>query len=116
MPPAHLPSQLNLSTRDVAKEESKSRLNVEKMNEEQKLLFKSPLHSYVMCYTKEQDPVKQLYNDLNFKAFTAEQRKERAILTVTNDLSIEPNKTMLNLIPGREEVYDRIDNILSEDP
>ncbi|GBL72556.1 hypothetical protein AVEN_127829-1 [Araneus ventricosus] len=62
-----------------------------------------------VCYPKEQDPVKQLYNDLNFKAVTAEQLKGRSILTVTNDVSIELNNAVLNLIPGREEVYDSID-------
>ncbi|GBM37874.1 hypothetical protein AVEN_193392-1 [Araneus ventricosus] len=34
LPHANLPSQLNLSTIDVAKEDSKGRLNLEKMNEE----------------------------------------------------------------------------------
>ncbi|GBM13631.1 hypothetical protein AVEN_229598-1 [Araneus ventricosus] len=57
-----------------------------------------------VCYPKEQDPVKQLYNDLNFKAVTAEQLKGRAMLTVANDLSIYLNNAVLNLIPGREEV------------
>ncbi|GBO38989.1 hypothetical protein AVEN_261849-1 [Araneus ventricosus] len=69
-----------------------------------------------VCYPKEQDPVKQLYNDLKFKAVTAEQLKGRAILIVTNDLSIELNNAVLNLTPGREEVCDSIDCILSEDP
>ncbi|GBM08865.1 hypothetical protein AVEN_57417-1 [Araneus ventricosus] len=52
------------------------------------------------CYPKKQNPVKHLYNDLNFKAVAVEQLKGRAILTVTNDLSIELNNTVLNLIPG----------------
>ncbi|GBN75788.1 hypothetical protein AVEN_88541-1 [Araneus ventricosus] len=69
-----------------------------------------------VCYPKEEDPVKQLYNDLNFKVVTAEQLKGRAILTVTSDLSIEVNNAVLNLIPGREEVYANIDCILSKDP
>ncbi|GBM66546.1 hypothetical protein AVEN_251967-1 [Araneus ventricosus] len=58
------------------------------------------------CYPKEQDPVKQLYNDVNFKAVTAEKLKGRDILTVTNDLSIEQNNAVLNSIHGRKEVYD----------
>ncbi|GBO12074.1 hypothetical protein AVEN_21687-1 [Araneus ventricosus] len=69
-----------------------------------------------VCHPKEQDPVKQLYNDLNFKAVTAEQLKGRAILTVTNDLFIELNNAVLNLITGREGVYDSIDCNLSENP
>ncbi|GBN39618.1 hypothetical protein AVEN_37157-1 [Araneus ventricosus] len=52
---------------------------------------------------------------MNFKAVTAEQLKRRAILTVNNDLSIELNNAELNLIPGREDVYDSSDCILSED-
>ncbi|GBM37876.1 hypothetical protein AVEN_193393-1 [Araneus ventricosus] len=69
-----------------------------------------------VCYPKEQDPVKQFYNDLNLKAVTTEQLKGRTILTVTNDVSIELNNVVLNFIPGREEVYDSIDCILSDDP
>ncbi|GBL86287.1 hypothetical protein AVEN_132010-1 [Araneus ventricosus] len=69
-----------------------------------------------VCYPKEKDPVKQLYNDLNFKAVTTEQLKGRDMLTVTNDLFIELNNAVLNLIPGREEVYDSINCILREDP
>ncbi|GBM31828.1 hypothetical protein AVEN_56927-2-1, partial [Araneus ventricosus] len=64
-------------------------------------------------YPEEEDPVKQLYNDLNFKVVTAEQLKGRAILTVTTDLSIDRNNFVLNLIPGREEVYANIDCILN---
>ncbi|GBM67839.1 hypothetical protein AVEN_146987-1 [Araneus ventricosus] len=53
-----------------------------------------------ICYPKEQHPVKQLYNDLNFKAITAEQLKGRALLTVTKHLPIELNNAVLNVIPG----------------
>ncbi|GBM24917.1 hypothetical protein AVEN_23450-1 [Araneus ventricosus] len=68
-----------------------------------------------VCYPKE-DSVKQLYNDLNCKVVTSEQLKGRAILTVTNDLSIELNNAVLNLIPDRGKVYANIDCILSKDP
>ncbi|GBN38469.1 hypothetical protein AVEN_85686-1 [Araneus ventricosus] len=67
-----------------------------------------------VCHPKEQNPVKQPYNDLNFKAVTAEQLKGR-ILTVTNDLFIEIHNVVLNLITGRGEVYDSIECNLSED-
>ncbi|GBM08866.1 hypothetical protein AVEN_57418-1 [Araneus ventricosus] len=40
---ATLPSQLNLSTIDVVKEESEGRLNLEKMNEEQKIVVENVL-------------------------------------------------------------------------
>ncbi|GBM64071.1 hypothetical protein AVEN_98113-1 [Araneus ventricosus] len=69
-----------------------------------------------MCYPKEQHPVKQLYSDLNFKAVAAEQLKGRALLTVTKHLSIDLSNAVLNVIPGSEDVYDRIDFILIEDP
>ncbi|GBM62862.1 hypothetical protein AVEN_38394-1 [Araneus ventricosus] len=43
LPHTNLPSQLNLSTTDVVKKESKGRLNLEKMNEEQTIVVQKVL-------------------------------------------------------------------------
>ena len=68
------------------------------------------------CYPSIQDPVQQLFSDIDFKTVTPHQLKVRAILTVTNDLSMELNNRVLQHMPGSEVVYESIDSIISDDP
>ncbi|GBM01790.1 hypothetical protein AVEN_205456-1 [Araneus ventricosus] len=68
------------------------------------------------CYLEIQDPVQQLFSDIGFKTVTPEELKGRAILTVTNDLSMQINNRVLECMPGNEVIYESIDNIVSNDP
>ncbi|GBM58424.1 hypothetical protein AVEN_63782-1 [Araneus ventricosus] len=68
------------------------------------------------CYPEIQDPVQQLFSDIDFKTVTPEELKGRAILTVTNDLSMQINNRVLKCMPGNEVIYESIDNIVSNDP
>ncbi|GBN68097.1 hypothetical protein AVEN_104931-1 [Araneus ventricosus] len=68
------------------------------------------------CYPEIQDPVQQLFSDIDFKTVTPEELKGRAILTVTNDLSMQINNRVLECMPGNEVIYESIDNIVSNDP
>ncbi|GBO46218.1 hypothetical protein AVEN_94312-1, partial [Araneus ventricosus] len=68
------------------------------------------------CYPEIQDPVQQLFSDIDFKTVTPELLKGRAILTVTNDLSMQINNRVLECMPGNEVIYESIDNIVSNDP
>ncbi|GBL97996.1 hypothetical protein AVEN_126889-1 [Araneus ventricosus] len=67
------------------------------------------------CYPEIQDPVQQLFSDIDFKTVTPEELKSRAILTVTNDLSMQINNRVLECMPGNEVIYESIDNIVSND-
>ncbi|KAG8189067.1 hypothetical protein JTE90_025499 [Oedothorax gibbosus] len=42
-----------------------------------------------ICYPEIQDPIAQLYKDIDFRNVTSKQLKDRAILTVTNDIALE---------------------------
>ena len=44
-----------------------------------------------ICYPEIQDQITQLYNDTDFKDVTPKQLKDRAILAVTNDISLALN-------------------------
>ncbi|GBN23106.1 hypothetical protein AVEN_232587-1 [Araneus ventricosus] len=68
------------------------------------------------CYPEIQDPVQQLFSDIDFKTVTPEELKGRAILTVTNDLSIQINNRVLECMPVNEVIYESMDNIVSNDP
>ncbi|GBN56753.1 hypothetical protein AVEN_270976-1 [Araneus ventricosus] len=68
------------------------------------------------CYPEIQDPVQQLFSDIDFKTLTPEELKGRAILTVTNDLSMQINNRVLECMPGNEVIYESLDNIVSNDP
>ncbi|GBN29840.1 ATP-dependent DNA helicase PIF1 [Araneus ventricosus] len=68
------------------------------------------------CYPEIQDPVQQLFSDIDFKTVTPEELVGRAILTVTNDLSMQINNRVLECMPGNEVIYESIDNIVSNDP
>ncbi|GBN02340.1 hypothetical protein AVEN_260402-1 [Araneus ventricosus] len=68
------------------------------------------------CYPEIQDPVQQLFSDIDFKTVTPEELKGRAILTVANDLSMQINNRVLECLPGNEVIYESMDNIVSNDP
>ncbi|GBN84924.1 hypothetical protein AVEN_61190-1 [Araneus ventricosus] len=68
------------------------------------------------CYPEIQDPAQQLFSDIDFKTVTPEEFKGRAILTVTNDLSIQINNRVLECMPGNEVIYESMDNTVSNDP
>ncbi len=61
-------------------------------------------------------PVQQLFSDIDFRTVTPEVLKGRAILTVTNDLSME--NRVLECMPESEVIYESTDNIVivSDDP
>ena len=40
-----------------------------------------------ICYPEVQDPIAQLYNDIDFRDVTFKQLKDRAILDVINGIS-----------------------------
>ncbi|GBN28219.1 hypothetical protein AVEN_191804-1 [Araneus ventricosus] len=69
-----------------------------------------------ICYPSEQNPVKQLYGDLNLSTIMSEELKGRAILAVTNDTSIDINNQVLACLPGETVVYEVVDDIVSDDP
>ncbi|GBL84545.1 hypothetical protein AVEN_117275-1 [Araneus ventricosus] len=68
------------------------------------------------CYPSIQDPIHQLYSDIDFSSVTPQELKGRAILTVNNERSMEINNKVLEFMPGNETVYKAVDMIMSEDP
>ncbi|GBN61688.1 hypothetical protein AVEN_217224-1 [Araneus ventricosus] len=66
-------------------------------------------------YPSEQNPIKQLYGDLNLSTVMPEELKGRAILAVTNDASIDINNQVLVCLPGETVVYEAVDDIVSDD-
>ena len=48
-----------------------------------------------ICYPEVQDPIAQLYNDVDFRDVTSKQLKDRAILAVINDISLILNNKYL---------------------
>ncbi|GBM29649.1 hypothetical protein AVEN_125296-1 [Araneus ventricosus] len=69
-----------------------------------------------ICYPSEQNPVKQLYSDLNLSTIIPEELKGRDILAVTNDASIDINNQVLACLPGETVVHEAVDDIVSGDP
>ncbi|GBM27905.1 hypothetical protein AVEN_256699-1 [Araneus ventricosus] len=67
-------------------------------------------------YPSIQDPIHQLYSDIDFSSVTPQELKGRAILTVNNERSMEINNKVLEFMPGNETVYKAVDMIMSEDP
>ncbi|GBN47235.1 hypothetical protein AVEN_5440-1 [Araneus ventricosus] len=67
-------------------------------------------------YPSEQNPVKQLYGDLNLSTIMPEELKGRAIPAVTNDASININNHVLICLPGEPVAYEAADDIVSDDP
>ncbi|KAG8197700.1 hypothetical protein JTE90_001624 [Oedothorax gibbosus] len=57
-----------------------------------------------ICYPEIQDPIPQLYNDIDFRTVTTKQLKDRAILAVTIDIALELNKKVLSVLPGDEVI------------
>ncbi|GBM59178.1 hypothetical protein AVEN_21039-1 [Araneus ventricosus] len=70
----------------------------------------------LQCYPSIQDPVHQLYSDIDFSSVTPQELKGRAILTVNNERSMEINNKVLEFMTGNETVYKAVDMIMSEDP
>ncbi|GBN52234.1 ATP-dependent DNA helicase pif1, partial [Araneus ventricosus] len=70
----------------------------------------------LQCYPSIQDPVHQLYSDIDLSSVTPQELKGRAILTVNNERSMEINNKVLEFMPGNETVYKAVDMIMSEDP
>ncbi|GBN43763.1 hypothetical protein AVEN_55413-1, partial [Araneus ventricosus] len=68
------------------------------------------------CYPSIQDLIHQLYSDIDFSSVTPQELKDRAILTVNNERSMEINNKVLEFMPGNETVYKAVDMIMSEDP
>ena len=62
-----------------------------------------------------QDPIAQLYNDLDFRDVTSRQLKDRAILVVINDISLALNNQVLSVLPGDGVAFGALDKI-SNDP
>ncbi|GBN49697.1 hypothetical protein AVEN_266074-1 [Araneus ventricosus] len=70
----------------------------------------------LQCYPSIQDPIHQLYSDIDFSSVTPQELKVRAILTVNNERSMEINNKVLEFMPGNETVYTAVDMIINEDP
>ncbi|GBM95156.1 hypothetical protein AVEN_34964-1 [Araneus ventricosus] len=70
----------------------------------------------LQCYPSIQDPIHQLYSDIDFSSVTPQELKDRAVLTVNNERSVEINNKVLEFMPGNETVYKAVDMIMSEDP
>ncbi|GBM50762.1 hypothetical protein AVEN_35659-1 [Araneus ventricosus] len=70
----------------------------------------------LQCYPSIQDPIHQLYSDIEFSSVTPQELKDRAVLTVNNERSMEINNKVLEFMPGNETVYKAVDMIMSEDP
>ncbi|GBO36431.1 hypothetical protein AVEN_183463-1 [Araneus ventricosus] len=62
-----------------------------------------------ICYTSEQNPVKQLLDDLNLSTIMPEELKGRAILVVTNDASIGINNEVLTCLSEEMVDYEAVD-------
>ena len=62
------------------------------------------------CYQQVQDPIEHT----DFNTVTSQQFKGRAILTVTNEVSLELNSCVLERI-SEEILYKSVDTIVSED-
>ncbi|GBN68506.1 hypothetical protein AVEN_144010-1 [Araneus ventricosus] len=70
----------------------------------------------LQCYPSIQDPIHQLFSDIEFSSVTPQELKGRAILNVNNERSMEINNKVLEFMPGNETVYKADDMIISEDP
>ncbi|GBN63092.1 hypothetical protein AVEN_138094-1 [Araneus ventricosus] len=76
----------------------------------------STIHLPLQCYPSIQDPIHQLNSDIDFSSVTPQELKDRAVLTVNNERSMEINNKVLEFMPGNETVYKAFDMIMSEDP
>ena len=66
-------------------------------------------------YPEVQDPIAQLYNNIDFRDVTYKQFKDGAILVVINDFFLALNNQLLRVLPGDEVLYGALDKI-SDDP
>ncbi|GBN71950.1 hypothetical protein AVEN_230168-1 [Araneus ventricosus] len=69
----------------------------------------------LQCYPSIQDPKQKLYSDIDFTSVTSQKFKDRAVLTVNNERSMEINNKVLEFMPRKETVYKAVDMIISED-
>ncbi|GBN43702.1 hypothetical protein AVEN_96227-1 [Araneus ventricosus] len=70
----------------------------------------------LQCYPSIQDPIHQLCSDIDFSIVTPQELKDRAVLTINNERSMEINNKVLEFMLGNETVYKAVDMIMSEDP
>jgi hypothetical protein len=68
------------------------------------------------CFPNTQDPVEQLYGDINFNTVTAQQLKGKAMLSVTNEDSLELNNKVLDRMPSEQTVYKSVNTVASQEP
>ncbi|GBM30254.1 hypothetical protein AVEN_5584-1 [Araneus ventricosus] len=80
------------------------------------IFVKTVIQLPLQCYPSIQDPIHQLYSDIDFSSVTPQELKGRTILTVNNERSMEINNKVLEFMPGNETVYKAVDMIMSEDP
>ncbi|GBM84766.1 hypothetical protein AVEN_118890-1 [Araneus ventricosus] len=73
----------------------------------------STIQLSLQCYPSIQDPIHQLYSDIDFSSVTPQELKGRAILT---ERSMEIINKVLEFMPGNETVYKAVDMVMSEDP
>ncbi|GBM09054.1 hypothetical protein AVEN_87669-1 [Araneus ventricosus] len=66
-------------------------------------------------YPSIQDPIQQLYSDVDFSSVTPQELKGRAIFTVNNEGSMEINNKVLKFMRRNEAVYKAVDMIIIED-
>ncbi|GBM87158.1 hypothetical protein AVEN_150840-1 [Araneus ventricosus] len=69
----------------------------------------------LQCYPSIQDPIHQLYSDIDFSSVTLQELKGRAILTVNNERSMKSTIKYLEFIQ-RMSCLQAVDMIMSEDP
>ena len=62
-------------------------------------------------YHEVQDPIAQHSNDLDFRDVPSKQLKDKAILAVTNDISLAFNNQVLNILPGDKVACEEMDKI-----
>ncbi|GBM79714.1 hypothetical protein AVEN_22536-1 [Araneus ventricosus] len=76
----------------------------------------STIQLHLQCYSSIQNPIHQLYCDIDFSSVTPQELNGPAILTVNNERSMEINNKVLEFMPGNVTVYKAVDMIMSVDP
>ena len=60
-----------------------------------------------ICHREVQNPISQLYNDIDLRDVTSKHLKDKAILAVTNDISLVFNNQVFNVLPGEMKLYTK---------
>jgi hypothetical protein len=68
------------------------------------------------CFSNTQNLVEHLYGDITFNTVTPQQVKDRAILDVKNEDSLELNNKVLDHISGEEGIYGSVDTVAIQEP